>query len=162
MIIIKCIFSKVHRVSCWFPLAYYQQPALLCISRCILQTFGSILRKSKTGSKLFKWMFQHSDKQGAKVAAHKVNTACQQSLFSRPTNTSSNMRSYQTNMATGRYYGPTWVDCRPVFGTGMKAVAVLQATVHPPTAHTHPFNGPLSGTTRVSRYQKGKTQSGFY
>jgi len=23
--------------------------------------------------------------------------------------------------------------------------------------HTHPFNGPLSGTTQVSRYQKGKT-----
>jgi len=23
-------------------------------------------------------------------------------------------------------------------------------------AHTHPFNGPLSGTTRVSQYQKGK------
>ena len=23
--------------------------------------------------------------------------------------------------------------------------------------HTHPFNGPLSGTTRVSRYQKGET-----
>jgi len=23
--------------------------------------------------------------------------------------------------------------------------------------HTYPFNGPLSGTTRVSRYQKGKT-----
>jgi len=22
--------------------------------------------------------------------------------------------------------------------------------------HTHPFNGPLSGTTRVSQYQKGK------
>ena len=29
-------------------------------------------------------------------------------------------------------------------------------------SHTHPFNGPLSGTTRVSRYQKGKNQSGFY
>ena len=28
--------------------------------------------------------------------------------------------------------------------------------------HTHPFNGPFSGTTRVSRYQKGKNQSGFY
>ena len=28
--------------------------------------------------------------------------------------------------------------------------------------HTHPFNGPLSGTTRVGRYQKGKTSSGFY
>ena len=23
--------------------------------------------------------------------------------------------------------------------------------------HTHPFNGPFSRTTRVSRYQKGKT-----
>jgi len=25
----------------------------------------------------------------------------------------------------------------------------------------HPFNGPLSGTTRVSRYQKGKTNLDF-
>jgi len=29
------------------------------------------------------------------------------------------------------------------------------------TTHTHPFKGPLSGTTRVSRYQKGKTNLGF-
>jgi len=28
--------------------------------------------------------------------------------------------------------------------------------------YTHPFNGPFSGTTRVSWYQKGKNQSGFY
>ena len=28
--------------------------------------------------------------------------------------------------------------------------------------HTHPFNCPFSGTTQVSRYQKGKNQSGFY
>jgi len=27
--------------------------------------------------------------------------------------------------------------------------------------HTHPFNGPLSGTTRVSRYEKGKTSLDF-
>jgi len=27
--------------------------------------------------------------------------------------------------------------------------------------HTHPFNGPLSGTTQVSRYQKGKTNVDF-
>ena len=27
---------------------------------------------------------------------------------------------------------------------------------------THTFNGPFSGTTQVSQYQKGKTQSGFY
>jgi len=28
-------------------------------------------------------------------------------------------------------------------------------------AHTHPFNGSLSGTTRVSRYQIGKTNLDF-
>jgi len=27
--------------------------------------------------------------------------------------------------------------------------------------HTHPFNGPLSESTRVSRYQKGKTNLDF-
>jgi len=27
--------------------------------------------------------------------------------------------------------------------------------------HAHPFNGPLSGTTQVSRYQKGKTNMDF-
>jgi len=27
--------------------------------------------------------------------------------------------------------------------------------------YTHTFNGPLSGTTRVSRYQKGKTNLDF-
>ena len=31
----------------------------------------------------------------------------------------------------------------------------------PLAIHTHPFNGPLSGTTRVSRYQKGKTDLDF-
>ena len=29
------------------------------------------------------------------------------------------------------------------------------------TTHTHPFNGPLSGTTWVSRYQRGKTNLDF-
>jgi len=28
--------------------------------------------------------------------------------------------------------------------------------------NTHPFNGPFSRTTQVSRYQKGKNQSGIY
>jgi len=27
--------------------------------------------------------------------------------------------------------------------------------------HTHPFNGPFSGTTRVGQYQKGKTNLDF-
>jgi len=30
-----------------------------------------------------------------------------------------------------------------------------------PVTHTHPFNGPLLGTTRVSQYQKGKTNLDF-
>ena len=29
------------------------------------------------------------------------------------------------------------------------------------TTNKHPFNGPLSGTTRVSRYRKGKTNLDF-
>ena len=29
------------------------------------------------------------------------------------------------------------------------------------TVHTQPFNGPLSGTTRVSQYQKGETNLDF-
>ena len=35
-------------------------------------------------------------------------------------------------------------------------------SMHPHThTHTHTFNGPFSGTTRVSRYQKGKTNLDF-
>ena len=37
-------------------------------------------------------------------------------------------------------------------------ILLLLFTAHTHThTHTHPFNGSLSGTTRVSRYQKGKT-----
>jgi len=34
-------------------------------------------------------------------------------------------------------------------------------TVSKYLTHTHQFNGPLSGTTRVSRYQKGKSNLDF-
>ena len=34
-------------------------------------------------------------------------------------------------------------------------------TVQHTHTHTHPFNGPLSETTRVSRYQRGKTNLDF-
>jgi len=33
--------------------------------------------------------------------------------------------------------------------------------MHHAYLNTHPFNGPLSGTTQVSRYQKGKTNLDF-
>ena len=35
---------------------------------------------------------------------------------------------------------------------------MTNSTTH---THTHPFNGPLSGTTRVSQYQKGETNLDF-
>jgi len=39
---------------------------------------------------------------------------------------------------------------------------ILRAHPHPLThTHTHPFNGPLSRTNWVSRYQKGKTNLDF-
>jgi len=50
------------------------------------------------------------------------------------------------------------------------SVDLLQQLTHHPTqgtdtnlmyTHTHPFNGPFSGTTRVNRYQKGKTNLDF-
>ena len=34
-------------------------------------------------------------------------------------------------------------------------------TTWPSHSHTHPFNGPLSGTSRVSQYKKGKTNQDF-
>ena len=37
-------------------------------------------------------------------------------------------------------------------------VFVCSSILH---THTHPFNGPMSGTTRVSRYQEGKTNLDF-
>jgi len=37
----------------------------------------------------------------------------------------------------------------------------VQLWIHTQT-DTHPFNGPLSRTTRVSRYQNGKTNLDFY
>ena len=37
----------------------------------------------------------------------------------------------------------------------------FQLTIKATHTHTHQFNGPLSGTTHVSRYQKGKTNLDF-
>jgi len=42
--------------------------------------------------------------------------------------------------------------------TGFSLVLLCSAISY---THAHPFNGPFSGTTRVSRYQKGKTNVDF-
>ena len=50
----------------------------------------------------------------------------------------------------------------PTLTTWHSPAALLCAVQHTHThTHTHPFNGPLSGTTWVSRYQKGKTNLDF-
>ena len=41
------------------------------------------------------------------------------------------------------------------------AVAAIRAVATVTLAHTHPFNGPFSGTTQVSRFQKGNTNLDF-
>ena len=48
-------------------------------------------------------------------------------------------------------------NAMPTFSTGHTTDGNI---IH--TRLTHTFNGPFSGTTQVSRYQKGKNQSGFY
>ena len=51
---------------------------------------------------------------------------------------------------------PSLLACRC---TGCRRCRCVRVTV--PLIHTHPFNGRLTGTTRVSRYQKGKTNLDF-
>ena len=49
----------------------------------------------------------------------------------------------------------------PTANTGATVVIeVTEGKTSGPT-HTHPFNGPFSGTTQVSHYQKGKTNLDF-
>jgi len=50
-------------------------------------------------------------------------------------------------------------SCRPTNSVkALTAFRLFSPTTH---THTHPFNGSLSGTTRVSWYQKGKTNLDF-
>ena len=59
-------------------------------------------------------------------------------------------------------------DNAPINITAVVVTQMLQQSYHcirlSFNIHTyiHPFNGPLSGTIRVSRYQKGNLQSAFY
>jgi len=43
----------------------------------------------------------------------------------------------------------------------LSAVCIKSFYLFSIITHTHPFNGPLSGTTRVSQYQKGQTNLDF-
>jgi len=49
----------------------------------------------------------------------------------------------------------TWLPMRPKKTTATMLETIIILT------HTHPFHGPLSGTTRVSQYQKGQNNLDF-
>ena len=51
-------------------------------------------------------------------------------------------------------------DATHALSRARRVVSCTRIHTHTHT-HTHPFNGRLSGTTRVSRYQKGKTNLDF-
>ena len=59
------------------------------------------------------------------------------------------------------WYWPTWVvpDKRPLNGCVVGCCSSY--LIGSLNTHTHPFNGLFSSTTRVSHYQKGKTNLGF-
>jgi len=46
-------------------------------------------------------------------------------------------------------------------GPSVPESSTLTAQLPSKITHTHPFNGPLSMTTRVSQYQEGKTNLDF-
>jgi len=47
-----------------------------------------------------------------------------------------------------RFMVDLWIHCTTNWGNGVRAFKNI--------THKHPFNGPFSGNTQVSRYQKGK------
>ena len=51
-----------------------------------------------------------------------------------------------------------WLKARELLLTYSTSKSVLPSGTH---TYTHPFNGPLSGSTRVSRYWKGKINLDF-
>ena len=58
-----------------------------------------------------------------------------------------------------------WVeDIGPMYKSAHTKQSPCNGNTHTCTrthTHTHTFHGPFSGTTRVSRYQKGKTNLDF-
>jgi len=53
------------------------------------------------------------------------------------------------------FLGSLWHSCTLIL---ISSIYFYQCYTH---THTHPFNCPFSGTTRVSQYQKGKTNLDF-
>ena len=77
----------------------------------------------------------------------------------RQKSTGMEMEQNYVNNATLHWYSTHYFH----FKTSFRKMPELNwlYVCHPNHTHTHLFNGPLSGTTQVSRYQKGKTNLDF-
>jgi len=70
------------------------------------------------------------------------------------------MNVYATHLNSARHIQHIFTDGHTA--TMLQACYNIHFTSDVTThTHTHPFNGPFSGTTQVSRYQKGKTNLDF-
>ena len=67
---------------------------------------------------------------------------------------SKNQRKLKTNVYQ------QWHEMHIFINTSLSA-ELIQSVVCYTNTHTHPFNGPLSRTTRVSSYQTGETNQDF-
>jgi len=56
---------------------------------------------------------------------------------------------------------PSWHQEFEFSGKAKSLLQLFRIFLFLEHTHTHPFNGPFSGTTRVSQYQKGKTNLDF-
>jgi len=81
-----------------------------------------------------------------------------------------NWRTFQSravrhcgNVARSRhcYYRPLAGSNNTAYGIAAILMTLGAVGLQQQQQQQHPFNGPLSGTTQVSRYQKGKTDLDF-
>ena len=63
------------------------------------------------------------------------------------------------HLAAGNVQRTLVSDCCELFDSVFSYSITPQLIIQ--ITHTHPFKGPLSGTTQVSQYQKGKTNLDF-
>jgi len=68
---------------------------------------------------------------------------------------SQNCQWYYSLCFMWQYYCHAYL-CRVVYLPNIYTLSQDKAKSIKTNTHTHPFNGPFSGTTKVSRYQKGK------
>jgi len=132
--------ASIQLAQCQFPeLVISSAKILICFSNKI---YGSSLIKQHWETVIV-WNYQNADYSLRK------NLLC--NLLSLSAHFHSLLICYSNNELI-KLTGNSILCAR------LSVLGCLLAITH---THTHPFNGPLSGTTQVSPYQKGKTNLDF-